>query len=279
MSYGLMVIAVNLLYLGFSLLVGFVAAYLVYKITKKRKVVSGLVFVISFLTVLLAPFYDLIIQKSIKTYYETYKMDDTIYAYPEKDENGKIESLNIARTNIFPIGFFLNRNGQYDYDFNSESSLKNMKLTNYYDDWFKNNIADYIELGIEDDLNKKKLFRIIYDEDMPIHPVLVQDATYQIKIQKTPCEASECMKSEYVFLNIKSDKVLATAWLLYFPAKKDTFRYKFLLWHGANGVPFSISNIGNVNKIFEKIFGFTLKVGGHSINYNQKGEALSITPL
>ncbi|MCD8545095.1 MAG: hypothetical protein LRY52_09695, partial [Sulfurospirillum cavolei] len=86
-SFGLAFLFRNAVYLLFSMLMG----YLGYKMYKLKKV--G---VIVFLIVWMLPYYDLFIQKGIKTYYETFKMNNTIYAYPEKDENGMIESLGVG---------------------------------------------------------------------------------------------------------------------------------------------------------------------------------------
>ncbi|WP_162984600.1 hypothetical protein [Poseidonibacter antarcticus] len=80
----MLVIIVNVVYLLLSMLIG----YLAYKFFKHiRKIV--------FIVVFLAPFLDLIIQKNIKTYYQAFKMEGEIYAYPELDADGKIESLDI----------------------------------------------------------------------------------------------------------------------------------------------------------------------------------------
>ncbi|MDZ7818742.1 MAG: hypothetical protein U5K55_09035 [Aliarcobacter sp.] len=89
LSWGLLVIIVNVVYLLLSMLIG----YLVYKFFKhKYKHIGKIVFIV----VLLAPFWDLIIQKGVKTYYQAFKMEGEIYAYPEVDADGKIEDLGVA---------------------------------------------------------------------------------------------------------------------------------------------------------------------------------------
>ena len=87
-SYGMGVLIVNLVYLFISLIIGIIVG----RVFKRWKV--GIV---TFLIVIILPFYDLIIQKGIKTYYENFVTLEEIYSYPERDENGKIESLSIEK--------------------------------------------------------------------------------------------------------------------------------------------------------------------------------------
>ena len=74
-------------------------AFLIYKLVLKdtnKKFLSSMVFI----GILTFPFWDLIIQKGIKTIFEVSGvLEPKIYAYPEKDENGMIKSLNIKDIN------------------------------------------------------------------------------------------------------------------------------------------------------------------------------------
>lgn len=100
LSWGLLVIIVNVVYILLSMLIG----YLAYKFFKhKYKHIGKIVFIV----VLLAPFWDLIIQKSVKTYYQAFKMEGEIYAYPEVDADGKIESLGIDKISSFSTSGYL----------------------------------------------------------------------------------------------------------------------------------------------------------------------------
>lgn len=91
LTWGLIVLIVNLLYVLFAFIVSKVAKHF---LSKYYRHIGKVVFVI----VLLAPFWDLFIQKGIKTYYQLFNVGTAIYAYPEKDKDGKIESLGIGRS-------------------------------------------------------------------------------------------------------------------------------------------------------------------------------------
>lgn len=93
--FGLQFIAVNFLYLVFPLIVGIITYVILSKKEKFSRAKRFGIGIGTFLVVLLLPFWDLLLQKGIKTYYETFMMDSQIYAYPEKGHDGKIESLGL----------------------------------------------------------------------------------------------------------------------------------------------------------------------------------------
>lgn len=69
-------------------------AYIIYKAVlsaTQKKVLSRVIFAL----ILTFPFWDLIAQKGIKTYYQVFLMEPKVYAMPEFDENGMIESLDL----------------------------------------------------------------------------------------------------------------------------------------------------------------------------------------
>jgi len=262
LSFGLSFIAVNVLYILFSVLMGFIA----YKLYKLKKV--GF---IVFLIVLLLPYYDLFIQKGIKTYYETFKMNNTIYAYPDKDENGKIESLGVGRVNSFPIGFFISEK-QSKKVFFSEIDKNSLEVKDYFHNWFQKYISDYLEIGIYDNADQIRLFRILYYLSPYIEPTIKQTARYQIFEKRKVGIFGLYQETLFEFKDMKHNRILASAWFVYFPVNKDAFRNSFLLWRGPSGIAFSISNTGNIEEIFERLFNFHFKVGGHSIKYNEQGK-------
>ena len=57
------------------------------------KMDKNVLYLFVFMFFLLVPFWNLVLQKGIKTYYQVFMSNPTIYAYPEKDKNGKVESL------------------------------------------------------------------------------------------------------------------------------------------------------------------------------------------
>ena len=267
MTYGLLVIIANGLYLLFSILVG-VGIYL---LLRKSRLVrwKGFISTTAFLVVLLAPFYDLIIQMGIKTYYQNFKMNDTIYAYPEKDENGKIENLGVGEVASFTISHFVEDKVRKNIVF-EELSQKDLKLSNDFWGWYENHIQNYIEIGVFDDDKNRKLFRIDYQKNS-IEAIKNQEARYQVTGNENQCTLNLCTKYTYIFKDIQTQKKLANAWFINFKSPKDNFRYKFLMWHGANGIPFSIEGLGNSKNIFEKQFGFRLNIGGVR-KYNKDGK-------
>ncbi len=91
LTWGVIVLIVNLLYVLFAFTISKVAKHFLIKYYHH---IGKVVFVV----VLLAPFWDLFIQKGIKTYYQVFDVDTAIYAYPEKDKDGKIESLGVERS-------------------------------------------------------------------------------------------------------------------------------------------------------------------------------------
>jgi hypothetical protein len=83
-------------------------AFLIYKLVLKytnKKFFSMMIFI----GILTFPFWDLIIQKGIKTIFEVSGvLEPKIYAYPEKDENGMIESLSLVKVKYLPKDVILN---------------------------------------------------------------------------------------------------------------------------------------------------------------------------
>lgn len=101
----------------------------VYRFTQKR-FVSSLVFV----ALVTFPFWDLIAQKAIKTYYvNSGLLEPNIYEMPEKDENGMIESLSL-------VGF-------------SILNLNKHQLESRYD-YYKSGVKEFVEVSDSKYLNK-----------------------------------------------------------------------------------------------------------------------------
>jgi uncharacterized membrane protein YraQ (UPF0718 family) len=136
MTWGLLVLSVNVVYLVVSLVIGIIIGF----VFKKWKI--GIA---TFLIIALAPFWDLIIQKGVKTYYETFKMEDKIYAYPEFDKDGKIESLDLTETyGSNTISHFTDHlNLKY-----RENNFKDIPISKFkMNDFMKRN--DFDDIGVE----------------------------------------------------------------------------------------------------------------------------------
>lgn len=54
--------------------------------------------------VILLPFWDLIVQKVIKTYHQVFNLTEIIiFDYPQRDENEKIESIGFSLTGYIDV--------------------------------------------------------------------------------------------------------------------------------------------------------------------------------
>lgn len=247
LTWGLLVIIVNVVYLLLSMLIG----YLAYKFFKdKYRHIGKIVFIV----VLLAPFWDLIIQKGVKTYYQAFKIEGEIYAYPEVDEDGKIESLDITRKSGYKsIGWFVNSINK------QEITYKNFPLDFFYIDKFKKTgfderIKNFLELKVFDDSNIEKNLRIRFDDIKPQFEYIENgNARYKIEEKKENHFFDLYSINEYLLIDNKTNKVLAKDLLVSFYNKDENkFRNKYLLWVSGNGIPFNISQIKS-SVIKEKI--------------------------
>lgn len=267
-TYGLLFIIANGLYLLFSMLVGISIYFLLRKkwwidglnILNPLMRWKGLISTIAFLVVLLAPFYDLIIQMGIKSYYQNYKMNDTIYAYPEKNENGKVESLNNITSTKYLDGYLVE-------GYSHERFIKSFK-----------NVEKFVEVKIHliSDENGKyigelgeKLIRIDLTKEHNPYIEISKDeskARYIVEVNENALDGFESkpfniyQEKVFIFKDIKKDQILATAWRLKFTKNANNFRSKFLFWRSANGMPIGVDFISNDKAISEKVFGFDYRI-------------------
>lgn len=228
LSWGLLVIVVNVVYILLSMLIG----YLAYKFFKhKYKHIGKIVFIV----VLLAPFWDLIIQKSVKTYYQAFKMEGEIYAYPEFDAEGKIESLDITD------GF---------YGFPLRTLIRHLNLT------YGNNIFDNVQIenfkidGFNnwlhfDEDNIEKKIRIKFDEIKPQFEYIENgNARYKIVQNINGYLFDLYTVNEYLLIDNKTGNILAKDMSVDFKkGSKSKFRNKILLWKSANDSAYFLESI------------------------------------
>jgi len=240
LTWGLLVIIVNIAYLLLSMLIG----YLAYKFFEhKYKHIGKIVFIV----VLLAPFWDLIIQKGVKTYYQAFKMEAKIYAYPELDEDGKIESLDLGDTSQKTISWFV------DY---LKLSTKEKKFMNILIDKFKINefldeadfderIKNFLELKVFDSDNEEKYIRIRFDKIKPQFEFIENgNARYKIEKKSEKYLFGLYNVNEYFLIDNKTENILAKDMRVDFKkGSKSKFRNKFLLWKSANNSVYFLSNI------------------------------------
>jgi len=226
MTYGLAIIAINLGYLLFSVIAGIVLAKFLKKTPLFQKRSTALMSVVLFLLIFFAPFYDLLIQKGIKTYYQTFdKTYAKIYAYPEKDSEGRVES--VAENRWFDTLSF-------DYiNKNSKDFIRMYK-------WVKDFTENYFDGNIDENRTNDLGYARVYLNKNPISYETIKSpnefkARYQVLTQVNEHWFYKEMVTS--FWDKKTDKLLAETLEVIFPVKnqKNKFRYKYLHQHGANG--------------------------------------------
>ena len=257
---GFIVILVNLAYLVFSQVVGIITYFSLKKIpifakhTRKLKAFSFVVF----LVVLLAPFWDLIIQKGIKTYYENYKMGYTINAYPEKDENGMIESLGVDRGYSTSTASYLINQSKLQ-NLNRGLLFRNF-IEYYFMGSFKKVKNDKGNLEIKYNYSSNLGYARVYFDQVPITYEKIKDETefkarYQV-LAKT---------NEYYFYNEtviefwdkKRNILMSKALKVRFPVQdaEKKFRTRYLVWWmSAAGSPFELGGLSNTYKVYKNLF-------------------------
>jgi hypothetical protein len=249
LTWGLIVLIVNLLYILFAFIVSKVAKHFLIKYYRH---IGKVVFVI----VLLAPFWDLFIQKGIKTYYQVFDVGTAIYAYPEKDKDGKIESLGIGRSVSEEHSGYLH-NQQELTRFKKFYAVKD-----YFEFYFFGTFEEVVDkngkVTIKDNYKKNLGYARVYLDENPIRYEKLQDeseykARYQVKGSNDNGFFYE--KNIIEFWDMKEHKLLAKALKMDFYTKTydQKFRNKYLLWKGANGIAFSLKRLessGDIYKIF-----------------------------
>jgi hypothetical protein len=225
LSWGLLVIIVNVVYLLLSMLIG----YLAYKFFKdKYRHIGKIVFIV----VLLAPFWDLIIQKSVKTYYQAFKMEGEIYAYPELDADGKIESLDLTNSDSGrTISHFIN----YEKIPRNKRIFENIGI----DEFKIDNFEKY------DSENKEKYIRIRFDDIKPQFAYIENgNARYKIEKKSEEYLFDLYTVNEYLLIDNKTGNILAKDMSVDFKkGSKSKLRNKILLWKSANDSAYSLENI------------------------------------
>ena len=242
MTWGLLVIIVNIAYLLLSMLIGYIA----YKFFEhKYKHIGKIVFIV----VLLAPFWDLIIQKGVKTYYQAFKMEAKIYAYPELDEDGKIESLDISQGFYgFPLRTLVRHLNLKDNTFEN-CQVVNFKIEGF-NNWlhFDERIKKFLDTKFFDEENIEKKVRIRFDEIKPQFK-FIKDGNARYKIEnKTEKHLFDLyIVNEYLLIDNKINKVLAKDISVGFKkGSKSKFRNKILLWKSANNSAYSLEDIRKI---------------------------------
>lgn len=243
--HGVLFIWVNILYVVFAYVLGTIAYFVAkrYYPNYKNRIALGVFFII-----LLAPFWDLIIQKGIKTYYETFKMESTIYAYPQRDKDGKIESLGIYEN-------VSHGNSGYLVGIEDFKQLKNAYavksfLECYMSDSFTVDKNGTVHYNYRKDLGYA---RVDLSSENINYEKLKDESEYKARYQIAGTVSKNFLytKKEIYFKDTKTKTLLAEGFKIIFePASKNAFRNRFLLWKSANNSPIGIESISNYGEYY-----------------------------
>ena len=208
-------------------------AYILFALFMYKLTTSKIVLVV----ILLFPFWDLIIQKGIKTYYQVFESEPIIYAMPEFDKDGKIESLGLGDVTLEPIEIF-QKNETYD---------------------IYQKINNFIEFGIIDYNHKivkvfmkNKSYEITNKQMARYKIILMRPVSYFLGLYE---------RIDYKLIDTqKKNKVLAEAYEIRFTNKYDFVRRNILWWQSGNGQSMiSVKKLTNLKEVFKQVFGVNLR--------------------
>lgn len=191
---GIIVIPILVIYTFFC--------YIVYRIVL-GKTQKWLFSVSIFFAVLTFPFWDLMVQQGIKSFYETFNLlEPTIYEMPQRDKDGKIESIGSSFTHFIHF-----------------KDLKNKEaLNNLLQELRKDNISEFVEFdsSIGDSRNntyKEFIVKLnLYNEEIPYEIIeksqarYVMQNTYKFNFSFL---GIHLFKSEQVIYDTKLQKAIA----------------------------------------------------------------------
>ena len=229
-------IPANLSYISFC----FFISFLIFRLSR-----SIIVFIIALLGFLSLMYSDLIFKYVVKNYFEIVKANRTIYFYPIKNEEGKIDSLSTVRVYNLPL---------------TKSSLsiseKNeiIKLHESY-------ISKFIDISTvryrykKYFYNDKRIFLNVYKYDNTFLEDLNQKAKYSIvKSKKKSLYPEYYSEFEYKFIDTWTNNILATAYIVNFPISTNKLRNRFLYWTKEKEIEFNLSSIQNFDTVYKKLF-------------------------
>ena len=229
-------IPANLSYISFC----FFISFLLYRLLR-----SKIVFIIALFGFFSLMYSDLIFKYAIKNYYEIVKTNNSIYSYPTKDEEGKIDSLSTVRVYKLSISkSFLSQK--------EESEIA--RLHELY-------ISKFIDIStVRHRFNKyfhsdKRIFLNVYKYDNSFLDDLNQKAKYTIiKNKKDTFYPSLYSEFEYKFIDTWSNNILATAYTINFSIKTNKLRNRFLYWTKEKELEFNLNGIQNFDTVYKKLF-------------------------
>lgn len=240
-------------------------AFLIYKLVLKdtnKKFLSSMVFI----GILTFPFWDLIIQKGIKTIFEVSGvLEPKIYAYPEKDENGIIKSLNIEDIESNSIGHFVGYLKLKHKEIFENISISQFRVDAFYrSNSYLNKIRDFIEIKIFDSnsfsTNQYRYLRVMLNGNEPQFEYIDKNndkARYKF-IWKDITNFYLFSLGGQEVIDKETEKILAQSYSITFNKIGifESLRNDILLFKsGASGEVgfFSVKGLSTNHKLFNKI--------------------------
>jgi len=258
---GILFLIMNGMYIAFCLFVSKIVTVLL-KEDLEVRMDKNILYLFVFIFFFSLPFWDLILQKGIKTYYQVFMSNPIIYEYPEKDKNGKVESLAADRISTISSSGYL-----------SERERFNKLLKRY-------NVSGFLELYMinsfkKENINGKIITKQDNEKDMGYVRVYLNqdDINYKLIKDENDFTARYQVLAEekdfYVLKKIdvkiwdkKKNILLGKGSKLKFSfidIDKEKFRYKFLFWRTGNDMDLvRVKSVDNYNKLFKELFGFRL---------------------
>lgn len=252
---GFFLVITNGIYILFCLFVSKIVTVLL-KEDLAVKMDKNALYLFVFMFFLLLPFWDLVLQKGIKTYYQVFLSTPTIYAYPEKDNNGKFESIYINKiAKKFSSDYLIDRS--YINLFNDYNT--NSFLEIYMFDSFTKEIVDNKEVINRDYKNDMGYVRVYLNQDESKYELIKDESEFRARYQILAEEINF-----YLFQRIsvkiwdkEKNILLGEGSELKFGARdKERFRYKFLFWRTGNDSDLvRVKSVDNYNLLFKELFG------------------------
>lgn len=210
----------------FYILFAFIYSKIIYNIIKNR-----LVQLLAFLVILILPFNDILIQKVIKSYYETFKMKPIIYDFPKKDDDGKIESLDLTQS---PINYFT-------------------QFVDEKENTFNKRIKNFLEIKMPQTESENKYLKIKFlRKTIQSEIIKNPSARYTINIQTNEKLFGLYNEIKYQLIDRHDNKILVETISANFPYQKNNFRNKYLHWNIERN-DISKFDITNEKDIIEKL--------------------------
>jgi len=209
-------------------------AYLIYKTilsATQKKILSRVIFAL----ILTFPFWDLMAQKVIKTYYQAFLMEPKIYALPEVDVDGRVESLDLG--------------DRLNWLEKKKEDILNEYLENIYGKILEEKIK-FLDFTFNIK-GENKIYRFYLEDKKVKHKVLDEaQAKYKIVVTKPKFHLGLYQTFSYKLVETSNNKVLAEARTLYF-LDVDFFDFRNILPASARVV----RSLNDFEEMMKKVFG------------------------